>query len=149
MTFRNPNIEQSDIMTAWLKCSCACDAKSSYSGAALSFSQTKFSLLASSAQRKRRCIIYSCINFTWYCNVLSRRCSYGCVCYMLTSVSRQQRFTIPFMAWQRKHRPRVTAQRFPHARHLERGAAVKLITQNFKSVSTKSDRLACHLTAYT
>lgn len=46
MTFRNPNIEQSDIMTAWLKCPCACDAKSSYSGAALSFSQTKFSLFA-------------------------------------------------------------------------------------------------------
>lgn len=55
-----------------------------------------------------------------------------------TAVSLQQRFTIPFMAWQHKHRPRVTARRFPHARHLERGAGVQQIALHFKQVSTKS-----------
>lgn len=83
--------------------------------------------------------------------LLKRRGKHGNVQTVLaaTVVSLQQRFTIPFKAWQNKHRPRVTAWRFPHARHLERGGGVQRITLHFKKVSTKSNWRASRLSVYT
>lgn len=83
--------------------------------------------------------------------LLKRRGKHGNVQTVLTAtvVNLQQRFTIPFMAWQNTHRPRVTARRFPHARHLERGGGVQRITLHFKKVSTKSNWRARRVSVHT
>ncbi len=95
------------------------------------------------SQRARGCCIYRHLNFTWCSNLTLSLVGVDTVmsttCYQPLA---DNRLTIPFMAWQRKHRPRVTARRFPHARHLERGAALKLITLHFKQVSTESSWLS-------
>lgn len=91
-----------------LKCPCASVARRSDSGALPSRSPTKSSAKESKAAVSIDTSTSLCVVTLWTCN----RGKYGYVCHTLTAVSRQQRFTIPFMAWQHKHRPRVTARRF-------------------------------------